>query len=223
MRARVRTAVAASLAAAAVITGVGLLAQQPTLQAPPSVAQPRSSPIASHAPEASRTSAVPTDVGRRDSAPSAAPAVDAPVDVRVPSVGLALGVVPVGVRADGQMDVPDLVTELGWYRHGPAPGAAAGSAVLAAHVDSELGSAPMAAVLRAAVGDAVEVTTGAGVELRFRIVAIEQLSKRALPLDSLFARDGEHLLRLVTCWGAWDPIARAYEDNIVVTAVPDVG
>lgn len=233
MRARGRTAVAASLAAAAVITGIGLLAQQPTLGLPASAEQPRSSPIATLAAEPDpsapgpaspeRISPVPTDVGHRDSSPSAAPTVDAPVDVRVPSVGLALGVVPVGVRADGQMDVPDLVTQLGWYRYGPAPGAATGSAVLAAHVDSELGSAPMAAVLQAGVGDPVEVTTRAGVELRYRITAVEQLSKHALPLDSLFARDGEHVLRLVTCGGAWDATARAYEDNIVVTAVPDAG
>jgi hypothetical protein len=67
------------------------------------------------------------------------------------------------------------------------------------------------------------VTTHAGVELRYRITAIEQLSKHELPLDALFARDGEHVLRLVTCGGDWDPIAGAYEDNIVVTAVPEAG
>src|SRR5690606_31421134 len=131
-------------------------------------------------------------------------AVDAPASVRVPSVGLQLGVVPVGVREDGQMDVPELVTELGWYRYGPAPGAEAGSAVLAAHFDSDIGAAPMASVLRASEGDTVEVTTAAGAELRFRITAIEQISKAELPLASLFARDGEHSIRLVTCGGEWD-------------------
>jgi sortase (surface protein transpeptidase) len=210
------------VAAVALIAGVMVLAQQPSAS-PASVGQPLASPAPTRSIDGSgaASGAVPTDVGRSDSSPSTAPAVDAPVEVRVPSVGLALGVVPVGVRDDGQMDVPDLVSQLGWYRFGPVPGAAMGSAVLAAHVDSELGSAPMARVLQASVGDPVEVTTRAGVELRYSITSIEQLSKHALPLDSLFARDGEHVLRLVTCGGAWDPIAGAYEDNIVVTAALD--
>jgi sortase (surface protein transpeptidase) len=214
--------VSALVAAVALIAGVMVLAQQPA-PSPASVAQPLASPAPTRTLDASGTAsgAVPTDVGRSDSSPSAAPAVDAPVDLRVPSVGLELGIVPVGVRDDGQMDVPDLVSRLGWYRFGPAPGAATGSAVLAAHVDSELGRAPMARVLDASVGDPVEVTTRAGVELRYRITSVERLSKHDLPLDSLFARDGEHVLRLVTCGGAWDAIAGAYEDNIVVTAALD--
>ncbi|MCR8672036.1 class F sortase [Agrococcus sp. HG114] len=162
-------------------------------------------------------------MGARDASIGAAPqaAVDAPAEVRVPSVGLELGVVPVGVREDGQMDVPELVSEVGWYRFGPAPGADAGSAVLAAHVDSDRGPAPMAEVLGAQPGEPVEVTTASGADLRFRIVAIEQFSKDDVPLDALFARDGEPLLRLITCGGEWDAAAGAYEDNIVVTAVPD--
>ena len=79
----------------------------------------------------------------------------------------------------------------------PEPGAEQGSAVLAAHVDSEFGPAPMAEVLDAAAGDAVEVTTASGAVLGYRIASIEQISKDAMPLEALFARDGEHVLRLI--------------------------
>lgn len=215
----------AALSAATVVTGLVLVTQSmaPTLREQPasaaSAAPAAASPVEPSA-SAEPGAGVPTAVGTRDASPAAATPVDAPASVRVPSVGLELGVVPVGVREDGQMDVPDLVTELGWYRYGPAPGADAGSAVLAAHFDSDIGAAPMASVLGASAGDIVEVTTAAGDLLLFRITVIEQISKAELPLESLFARDGEHAMQLVTCGGEWDSAAGAYEDNIVVTAVP---
>ncbi|WP_413316590.1 sortase [Agrococcus sp. 1P02AA] len=178
-------------------------------------------PDATEAPAATESPAAPAGVGFRDAAPTApAASRDEPARVRVASVGLDLGVVPVGVREDGQMDVPELVSELGWYRYGPEPGAADGSAVLAAHVDSDIGAAPMAAVLQASAGDVVEVEMRSGELQRFEITSIEQLSKDDLPLESLFARSGEHVVRLITCGGEWDAAAGAYEDNIVVTATP---
>ena len=53
--------------------------------------------------------------------------------LRIPSLGIDAPVLPVGVDAHGEMEVP-AATDVGWYRFGPAPGAE-GSAVLAAHVD----------------------------------------------------------------------------------------
>lgn len=221
----------AVIAVAAIAVGGWLLAGLPSAgtAGPPTDAstaapEPTAPPAASaSAPpsDAAPTGTVPTGVGVRDAAPQAPAAVDAPTAVRVPSVDLELGVVPVGVREDGQMDVPDLVSEVGWYRFGPAPGADAGSAVLAAHVDSDIGAAPMASVLRASEGDAIEIATASGALLDYRITSIEQVSKDELRLDALFARDGEHVVRLVTCGGDWDAAAGAYEDNIVVTAVLD--
>lgn len=216
----VATAVAAVALAAA---GIGVLVQpgeQPAAATQTPEASPAASPSAPATPTSTPTPA-PT-VGRADAGIAAQPAatVDEPVEVRVADVGLDLVVIPVGVRADGQMDVPELVSEVGWYRHGPAPGADAGSAVLSAHVDSEIGPAPMAALFDAEPGSAVEVVTASGQTLSYRIETVEQLGKERLPLDALFARDGQHVLRLVTCAGAWDPVARAYEDNLVVTAVP---
>ncbi|MGM1028427.1 MAG: class F sortase [Actinomycetota bacterium] len=222
---------AAVIAVVAIAVGAWLLARLPSTQIAAPVADasttapappPAAAADASASPSASTPApTVPTGVAVRDASPQAPAAVDAPATVRVPSVGLELGVVPVGVREDGQMDVPDLVSELGWYRFGPAPGADAGSAVLAAHVDSDIGAAPMASVLRAVEGDPVEIATASGALLDYRITSIEQVSKDELRLDALFARDGEHVVRLVTCGGEWDAAAGAYEDNIVVTAVLD--
>lgn len=215
---------AAIVAAAATAIGVWLLVPDSLEPASPTASMtPMAEPTPTTAPSASALSSpVPTAVGARDaSIGAAATAVDAPTRVQVPSVGIDLEVIPVGVREDGQMDVPELVREVGWYRFGPAPGADRGSAVLSAHVDSDRGAAPMAELLNARAGEPVEVGTASGADLRFRIVAVERFSKDELPLDAIFARDGDPLVRLITCGGEWDAAAGAYEDNIVVTAVPD--
>lgn len=228
MRIRTRRILAVATAVAAVAlaaAGIGVLVQpgeQPVAAPQTPEVSPTASPSVPATPSATPTPTPAPTVGRADAGIAAQPAttVDEPVEVRVADVGLDLAVIPVGVRADGQMDVPELVSEVGWYRHGPAPGADAGSAVLSAHVDSEIGPAPMAALFDAEPGSAVEVVTASGQTLSYRIETVEQLGKERLPLDELFARDGQHVLRLVTCAGAWDPVAQAYEDNLVVTAVP---
>lgn len=216
-------AVAALAAVAAIVVGVSLATPRAPLEAAapaPAASSPLASSTAASTPSATPSAAPAAEVGRQDASIGARPAVDVdePVAVRLPSLGVDLAVVPVGVREDGQMDVPLLVSEAGWYRYGPAPGAEAGSAVLAAHVDSDRGPAPMAVLLDVAVGTEVEVETEAGEVLRFRIDEVQQLGKGTLPLDELFARDGDHRLRLITCAGEWDPAAQAYEDNVIATA-----
>jgi hypothetical protein len=229
-RPRRRIAVIAAGTAALVlgIVGVivgaqGLAASQTTLDAVP-IPAPSVSPAPSASPEpaAAQPASPAPAVGRSDAGIDAqqSAAVDPPVSVRVPDVGLDLVVVPVGVRTDGQMDVPELVSEVGWYRFGPEPGSDAGSSVLSGHVDSNIGPAPMAALFDVDPGALVEVTTASGAVLTYRVDTVEQLGKERLPLDDLFARDGPPVLRLVTCAGEWDPVAGAYEDNLVATAVP---
>ena len=80
----------------------------------------------------------------------------------VPSVGLEVTVEAVGVRADGQMEIPDKGDRAGWYRHGPHPGAETGSVVVAAHVDTVTGPGAFLALTGLAadhidVGDPADV------------------------------------------------------------------
>ncbi|SFR99341.1 Sortase family protein [Agrococcus baldri] len=216
-RAKAPMVIAAVLSAAAVVVGIVLLLPDaPT--APMPSASGAAAPTASAQPSAAAPAS--TSIGRSDAGigAQAQQPSDEPVALSMPELGVDLAVVPVGVRDDGQMDVPLLVSEAGWYRFGPEPGADAGSAVIAAHVASDQGAAPMAVLLDATPGFTIEVMTRSGEVLRYRVDTVEQLGKERLPVDELFARDGEHRLRLITCAGEWDPVAGAFEDNVVATA-----
>ena len=153
-----------------------------------------------------------------DQAPTAAP-----TRLRIPSIGVAAPAVAVGVEDDGEMEVPADVRDVGWYRHGPAPGEP-GAAVIAGHVDSrEQGRGAFFDLRRLDVGARVEVTDADGNVQRFDVVARRTYDKAVLPADALFARDGPPQLVLITCGGDFDPAAGSYRENVVVYAQPSGG
>ncbi len=142
-----------------------------------------------------------------------------PVSVRIGDIALEAPVIPVGVDSQNQFAVP-AAEQVGWYRFGPRPGAE-GSAVLAAHVD--YGGKPGAffnlADLR--VGDPIEVELSDGSVLRYRVTGNTEYDKTDLPFDEVFRKEGSEVLQLITCGGTFDPNARSYEANVVVTALPE--
>jgi hypothetical protein len=147
-----------------------------------------------------------------------------PVGLTVERAGetlLAAPVVPVGVGATGTMDVPRDVTTVGWYRFGAAPGAAAGSAVLAGHVDDrEQGPGAFHDLVGLAPGDVVTVRRAGAPPARYAVREVRAVDKDVLPAGELFARHGPPRLTLVTCGGPFDRETRSYRDNVLVTAAP---
>lgn len=148
----------------------------------------------------------------------------APVRLVYPAIGADMEVVPTGVLPDGGMELPDDPDVAGWYRHGPAPGDAAGSAVIASHSGSPRNPVGRLYGLReAAVGDEVTVVDAEGVERRHVVTSVTALGKAGLDFAPHFRRDGAPVLTLITCGGEWDEATGHYTDNILVTAAPAEG
>lgn len=143
-----------------------------------------------------------------------------PSRVRIPALAVDAPVSAVGIADDGEVEVPDDVGTVGWYRFGPAPGEQ-GSSVLVGHVDDyRQGVGVLARIGDLNPGDTVEVTGENGVASAFTVVAREQWPKADAPLDRLFDRGGSARLVLLTCGGAFDDARLEYTDNIAVTAIP---
>lgn len=207
---------------------VGTALVVPTPDPSPSSSSPPGADVADHAdddvapsPPASPPPVTPgvTTRSARLADVTTAPA-PAPQRLRIPAIGVDAPVGPVGVEPDGQMTVPTDVAEIGWYRHGPVPGAT-GSAVLAGHVDSRTqGRGAFFSLDRLAPGDEVEVTDAAGDTTTWVVTGRQTIDKDVLPLEEVFRRDGPARLVLVTCGGDFDGSARSYRSNVVVTAEP---
>ncbi len=147
-----------------------------------------------------------------------------PVGLRIDSIDVDAPIAPFGVdRRTGDMDVPNNVTEVAWYKFGPRPGEN-GSAVLAAHVDlASQGPGVFFDLNTLEPGDRVTVEYEGGEELVFRVTARITYEKTELPLDVIFSREGPTVLTLITCGGGFNRQVQSYDSNVVVYAVPDDG
>ena len=186
---------------------------------------PRPSAVTTQTPGPGRADAVarPAGVGRSRAVPTpqdGAPA-SRPLRVTLGSVEVDAAVRPVGVAADGQMQLPPDPRVLGWYRFGPVPGAAdAGSVVIAGHLDSRrYGLGPLVRLREVEPGDRVEVEMSDRSSKSYVVQDLTRFDQQALP-DALFSRSGAERLRIITCGGDYDVDAGEYEQNLVVTAVP---
>lgn len=144
----------------------------------------------------------------------------APERLRIPSIGVDAKIGAIGVEANGDLEVPENVRNVGWYRYGPAPGEP-GATVIAGHVDSrEQGRGAFFELRSLDVGARVKVTDSAGDVQRYEVVARRTYDKSVLPTDELFSRTGPSQLVLITCGGDFDSETRSYRDNVVIYAQP---
>jgi len=220
-----RVAVIALIAGSAVALGTPAVwwATRPAGSAGVPVAEPAAGPSPPPTPAGSSPS--PSTVATRPATLPPGPTVDPgqaiPRRLRIPSLGVDAPVDPVGVQPDGSMVVPERTRRVGWYRYGPAPGSAQGSAVVAGHVDSaQEGRGALFRLRSADVGDEVRVALSDGRTVRHRVTGKETIVKRRLPTQRLFTREGPPRLVVITCGGPFVEDLGAYRDNVVIVAEP---
>lgn len=162
------------------------------------------------------------DIPRQSTALEDQPvAPPAPSRLEVPALGIDVVVQPAGLDGQGRMGLFDDPAIAAWYRFGPAPASAAGSTVIAAHVDSlEYDVLPFARLRDAAPGTEVVVTDAAGTRHAYAVQSLQVIEKADVDWDAAFDRSGAPRLTLVTCGGEFDYEQRRYLSNLVVTATP---
>ena len=139
-----------------------------------------------------------------------------PMTITIPSIGVKAGIVGIGLRADGAMQVPD-PDQVGWYKRGPRPGSP-GPAVLIGHVDSRTGRAVFYRLRQLRPGDEILVGQRDGSTTKFIVGRLERHPKTALPTNRIWPTTSKPLLRLITCTGSFDRATGHYRDNLIVYA-----
>lgn len=175
----------------------------------------------------------PTPTKKRPSAPTST--VSVPMSDTEPSAAgadretrperFALGdidlpVLPVGVADDGMMELPTTAYAIGWYEYGARPSDEAGTTVLAGHVDTVAeGLGPLSALREIDEGAEITVSAVNGRPRRYAVTDVETIRKAQVPLERIFAREGEETLVVITCGGPYSR-STGYRDNVIVTAAP---
>ncbi|MGW5968652.1 class F sortase [Streptomyces sp. NPDC055186] len=180
-----------------------------SLPAASAVTSPSASPSALPSASGSATTAPPTKELPR-SAPTRIRIPD--IDVDAPFTDLALG-------ASGQLDAPpaDDTNLVGWFADGVSPGER-GTAIIAGHVDTKTSPAVFARLSELEKGDRFKVERADGRDATFVIDHAESFAKKNFPDDRVYADADDAQVRLITCSGAYDRVAKDYTENLVVFA-----
>ncbi|WDZ83374.1 class F sortase [Micromonospora cathayae] len=212
-RDRLVAAVAALTLTAVVVFGVAAV-RRPSQR--PAARPPATAPTAGAAGTAPGAAAAPDGrPGELTSGPLMASSP--PVRVSIPALRVDAATVPLGLGADGAMQVPQNGTDIGWYTRAPAPGAL-GPAVLAAHVDWKGRPGSFHDLADLTPGAVVDVARADGSTAVFAVTRIERHPKDDFPSAAVYGPTDHAALRLITCGGDFDAARRSYRDNVIVYA-----
>ncbi|MDK3256792.1 class F sortase [Blastococcus capsensis] len=140
-----------------------------------------------------------------------------PVGVRVDAIDVDARVVPLGLDADGHLEVPDDFSAAGWWEGGAEPGEA-GPTVVVGHVDSYQGPAVFHRLRDLEVGDEIVLTVEGGESVSYRVTGTQEVPKDEFPTEAVYGTTPGPTLRLITCGGPFDRTARSYLNNTIVFA-----
>ncbi|MBI5456958.1 class F sortase [Candidatus Kaiserbacteria bacterium] len=136
---------------------------------------------------------------------------DYPTRIEIPSIGLDAPIVPVGVNAKREIDVPPGNSNyVGWYKHGSAPGEI-GSAVMDAHV-----YAAFKDLKNVAPGADIYVTTASGKKMHFLVFDRSEYPLAGMNISSLIRETDTSDLNLITCAGTYIRSRGTYDHRLVV-------
>jgi sortase (surface protein transpeptidase) len=139
-----------------------------------------------------------------------------PVRVRIPSIGVDSGLIPLGLQSDHTLEVPPNGFPAGWFTGAPTPGQL-GPAVIAGHVHWDGSPGVFSYLERVRPGDSVTVVRRNGSVAVFTVTRVALYPKSTFPTSVVYGNIDYPGLRLITC-GGLNAQTGVYDDNTVVFA-----
>ncbi len=141
-----------------------------------------------------------------------------PISLSIPKISVDTKIQEVGITQKGNMATPNNFMDVGWYKFGTVPGDI-GSAVIAGHVNNELGlSAVFSKLGELKEGDDIYVTMEKDKQLHFKVTKSKTYDFDASG-EEVFSEDDAKLLKLVTCTGSWIEKFKTHDERLVVSAI----
>lgn len=126
-----------------------------------------------------------------------------PERIEIPAIEVDAEVMSLGLRDNGEMDVPESLHDTSWYEPGYEVGAP-GNAVIAGHVDDTVNPGVFKQLHTLSEGDEIIVHGEDGATLTFTVYNKELLDADEAPVDKIFGYSHNSLLNLITCEGPYD-------------------
>jgi LPXTG-site transpeptidase (sortase) family protein len=141
--------------------------------------------------------------------------LDTPKQLEIPSLKISAPILPVGLTKTNDMDVPNSVSEVGWYKYGTLPGHT-GNAVLAGHLGIKSEPAIFWNLDKLKIGEFITVRDAKKQTLNFRVVAKQYYVPAEAPREKIFGKTTTANLNLITCSGSFIENRDDYTKRLVV-------
>ncbi len=212
----------ALIAAAALLTVVGLAFLLVGLRAQDHAPQPPSSAAGTYGLGIRNSASTPGHTSAPAGAQTKGPILprSTPTRLSIPAIGVDSTLIQLGLNADRTVQVPPLGADskAGWYRYSPSPGQL-GPSILLGHIDSaKYGRGVFYKLGALRKGDTVSVRRADNTVAVFSVDAVAKYAKDKFPTLTVYGNTDHAALRLITCGGKFDFSAHSYKDNIVVFA-----
>lgn len=140
-----------------------------------------------------------------------------PVRLKIPKINVNARIEPMGLTADGAVDVPKGPSYTAWFNLGPRPGEI-GSAVITGHFgpwkDGE--KSVFDDLSKLSKGDSLTVEDEKGTITTFVVRALLTLSQDADAPEVFSSSDEKVHLNLITCSGVWNKTQKSYSNRLIV-------
>ena len=143
-----------------------------------------------------------------------------PVLLIIPKLNIVAGFQYTGLKADGTMEIPNNIVDVGWFTSSPRPGES-GNAIITGHVAQIRGGVMTKTGVfyhlgDLHIGDRLYILNDKGELITFAVRG-SQTYDPAADANSVFASvdSGAHL-NLITCEGSWNPAQSSYSQRLVV-------
>lgn len=138
-----------------------------------------------------------------------------PTRLIIPKINVNANIQELGVNSNGDMDVPNNITDVGWFKLGSRPGEK-GSAVIAGHLDGKNSKGVFANLNKLKEGDQLHIQDNNG-KLFVFIIRESRIYDPGYAEEIFNSNDSAHL-NLITCDGVWDKNKKSYSKRLVVFA-----
>lgn len=139
------------------------------------------------------------------------------VSLSIPAMNIVAPLVPMGVRPDGYMDLPNSPHEVAWYQFTSKPGMG-GNAVFSAHVDYiNYGPAVFWNLGKLQTGDTIMVRLRDGSLINYVVSATSKVPLEQLDVAATISPTSQESITLITCSGEFS--LGNYSHRVVVRAV----
>jgi sortase (surface protein transpeptidase) len=141
-----------------------------------------------------------------------------PVRLMIPSLDIDTGFeTPLGLKSNGEIEVPTGYTDVAYYKYGPTPGEL-GPAVILGHVDSVAGPAVFFSLGQLKPNDEIKIEREDGTVAVFAVTDLQRHPQSGFPTTRVYS-DIDHVgLRLITCTGLYEKDILRYTHNLIVFA-----